>query len=430
MLNLLPFRDAKRVKHGNHAVGTEQPHQIVFQRDKELGFAGITLTTASTTQLVVNTSGLMPLRADDHKTARRSRLLVQLDIRTTTRHVGGDGNCAVNAGVRHDLRLQLVELGVQHLMLQTVSLKDGGKLFRSVDIDRAHQNGLSLGVRLLYRMKNSLEFFFSCFIDSVLLIDTCHRLIRGDRYHIHAVNVTELLFLRERRTCHARFFLKFIKEILESNVGERLALPLHLHMLLRLNRLMQTVGITTSRHDTPGKLVHDHNLIILHHIILIAEHQVMRPQSQYDVVLDFQIFRVGKILDLEETLHLGNALRGQVHHLVLLVHDKVPGFFPLHAHDGVHLGQFFHVLTAGELFCQNIARLVKFRGLTALPGYDQRGSRLVDQHRVHLIDDGIVKISEHELFLVDDHIVSQIVKAKLIVGHIGNVTVVRLSALL
>ena len=336
----------------------------------------------------------------------------------------------MNAGVRHDLRLQLVKLGVQHLMLQTVSLKDGGKLFRSVDIDRAHQNGLSLGVRLLYRMKNSLEFFFSCFIDSVLLIDTCHRLIRGDRYHIHAVNVTELLFLRERRTCHARFFLKFIKEILEGNVGERLALPLHLHMLLRLNRLMQTVGITPPRHDTPCKLIHDHNLIVGHHVILIAEHQVMRPQSQYDIMLDFQIFRIRQVLDLEEALHLGNALCSQVHHLVLLVHDEVSGLLPLHAHDGIHLGKLFHVLAAGKLFRQNVARLVKFRGFAALPGYNQRGSRLVDQHRVHLVDDGVMEISEHKLFLVDHHIVAQIIETQLVVGHIGNVAVVCLPALL
>ena len=109
---------------------------------------------------------------------------------------------------------------------------------------------------------------------------------------------------------------------------------------------------------------------------------------------------------------------------------KSPGFFPLHAHDGVHLGQFFHVLTAGELFCQNIARLVKFRGLTALPGYDQRGSRLVDQHRVHLIDDGIVQFPKHKLLFINHHIIPQIIKAQFIVRHVSDIAVILLPALI
>ena len=263
-------------------------------------------------------------------------------------------------------------------MLQTVSLKDGGKLFRSVDIDRAHQNGLSLGVRLLYRMKNSLEFFFSCFIDSVLLIDTCHRLIRGDRYHIHAVNVTELLFLRERRTCHARFFLKFIKEILEGNVGERLALPLHLHMLLGLDSLVQAVGIPPPGHDAPGELVHDQHLIVLHHIVLIPEHQIMSPQGQYDIMLYLQILRVGIILDVKELLHLLYARLREIDDLVLFVDDEVPCLLLHHAHDGIQLGQLLHVLSPMHTSGQKIAHLIEGCGLAALARYDQRRSGLVD----------------------------------------------------
>ena len=58
----------------------------------------------------------MALRSDDLQASHGSRLVIQLDIRTTARHVGGDGDRAVHAGVRHDLRFQLMELGVQHLM--------------------------------------------------------------------------------------------------------------------------------------------------------------------------------------------------------------------------------------------------------------------------------------------------------------------------
>ena len=58
----------------------------------------------------------MALGADDLKSSQSLRLVVQLDIRTAASHVGGDGHCLVDAGLGHDLSLQLVELGVEHLV--------------------------------------------------------------------------------------------------------------------------------------------------------------------------------------------------------------------------------------------------------------------------------------------------------------------------
>ena len=112
MLDLLSFRDSQRIEHGDHPVRTEETHQIILQGDKELGFTRISLTTGTSTQLIIDTSGLMPLCTDDHQAACRSRLLIQLDIRTTARHVGRNGNGSMYACVRHDLSLELMELGI------------------------------------------------------------------------------------------------------------------------------------------------------------------------------------------------------------------------------------------------------------------------------------------------------------------------------
>ncbi len=49
----------------------------------------------------------------------------------------------------------------------------------------------------------------------------------------------------------------------------------YLYMLFCLDCLMQTIRITTSRHDTSGKLIDDQNLIIFYNIILITEHQIV-----------------------------------------------------------------------------------------------------------------------------------------------------------
>ena len=109
MLDFLAFGNTEGIEHIYQSLGTEQSHNIVFQRDVELGFTGVTLTSGTATQLIVNTSGLMTLSTDNHKTACCLCLFVQLDIRTTARHVGGDGNGSVNTGIGYDFRFQFME---------------------------------------------------------------------------------------------------------------------------------------------------------------------------------------------------------------------------------------------------------------------------------------------------------------------------------
>ena len=222
------------------------------------------------------------------------------------------------------------------------------------------------------------------------MINTCHRFIGGNRYHIHAVNVTELFFLGEGGTGHAGFLLKFIKEVLEGNGGQSLALTFHLYMLFRLDCLMQTVGITASRHDTSGKFIDNQYFPVFYHIILVTEHEVVGTESQNDIVLDLQVFRIRIVFDVEEFLYLGDTFLGQIDDLVLLIDDEIAGLLTLHSHDGIHLGQFFHILTTFHLTGQNIACLVKTGGFAAHTGNDQRRTGFIDQDGVHLIDDGVV----------------------------------------
>ncbi|MNV59988.1 hypothetical protein D3C71_1524380 [compost metagenome] len=59
-----------------------------------------------------------------------------------------------------------------------------------------------------------------------------------------------------------------------------------------------------------------------------------------------------------------------------------------------------------------------------LAGDDQRGTRLVNQDRVHLVNDGEIQMALHALRLVLHHVVAQVVKAVFVVGAVGNVCVV------
>ena len=97
--------------------------------------------------------------------------------------------------------------------------------------------------------------------------------------------------------------------------------------------------------------------------------------SQVNIMLYFQVFRIGQIFNLEETFHLRHAFRRQVNDFkrreqyncdityvtnnelgfdylrdnmvindyILFIHDKITGFFPFHTHNGIHLGKGFHI---------------------------------------------------------------------------------------
>ncbi len=160
-------RDLRALHHARdaiHPVAAEQPHEIVFQREVELREPRIALATGPTAQLVVDAPRVVPLGADDSQTAGGDDLLVFLstdpfrvgerlrslllsrffrldtavakdlvdeklrvatedDIRAAACHVGGDGDGALASGLGDDVRLHLVELGVQHVVRDSTLLE-------------------------------------------------------------------------------------------------------------------------------------------------------------------------------------------------------------------------------------------------------------------------------------------------------------------
>ena len=114
-------------------------------------------------------------------------------------------------------------------------------------------------MRLLHFLNDSLILLLLGLIHSIFKIHTLYRLVGRNLDNVHAVYITELFFLSKRRTRHTALLVKFIEQVLECDRRQRLALPAHFHMFLRLDRLMKPVGITAARHDTSGELIDDHN---------------------------------------------------------------------------------------------------------------------------------------------------------------------------
>ena len=221
----------------------------------------------------------MTLCTNDLQTAGCSCLVIQLDIGTTAGHVGSDGNCPMLSGFCDDLRLHLMILCVQHVMTDAASFQHAGKQFTGFDRDGANQDRLTNLVCLTDRIDHGFEFFFLGFIHRILQVFPDHGYVRRDLHNVHAVDAGELVLFCLCSTGHAGLFVIFIKEILECDRCQSFGFSLYFHMLFCFDRLMQTVRITSARHNTSGKLIDDQDLIILDHIILITEHQVMRTQG-------------------------------------------------------------------------------------------------------------------------------------------------------
>ena len=89
---------------------------LVVEGDEELREPGVALAGAAAGELAVDPPGFVPFGADDVQAAELGDAVAELDVGAAAGHVGGDRHPAFLAGLRHDLGLDLVVLGVQDLV--------------------------------------------------------------------------------------------------------------------------------------------------------------------------------------------------------------------------------------------------------------------------------------------------------------------------
>ena len=341
MLNLLTFRHTKRIKYIHQILGTKQTHQVIFQGNVELGFTWISLTSGTSTQLIVDTSGLMTLGTNDTKSAKFLNALSEFDIGTTSGHVRRDCHRTGHTGIGNDFCLQLMILRIQDFVLDSTSFQHFAEFFGCLDRNRTDENRLLTLVAVCDIFHDRIQFFTFCLINRIVVVNTGNRFISRYFHNVHSVNFTELFFLGKRCTCHTAFFVVFIKEVLKRNRCQRPTFSFYFYMLFCFDRLMQTVGITASRHNASGKFIYDQHFIIFYHIILVAEHQIVRTKCENNTMLDLKVLRIRQVLNMEETLYLFNTLRGKIYRFFLFVHNKISGLHVIFFHDKIHFRKFF-----------------------------------------------------------------------------------------
>ena len=345
------------------------------------------------------------------------------DIGSTTRHVGRDGHRARAPGVLDDACFALVLLGVQDFVRDVLFLEKTCQIFTGLDRGGSNQNRLTLFNTFLDVLNDRVVLFALGEEDKVCTIITHHRAVCGYDNNLKPIDLLEFKGLGVSRTRHSCELVVEAEVVLVGDGGERLVLALDFHTLFCLDCLMQPIGPATSRHGSPGELVNDNDLTVLDDVVNILGEQRMRSQGRIEMMEHGDIGRVIQACIFiqyafcdEQVLKRLHTLFGQVYLLAFLINRIIPRTF------------FF--LLALKLWHHGIEREIERAVSIGRTGDNQGCARLIDEDRVHFIDYRKVQFSLDFLLNRVRHVVAQVVKTKLVIGAVGHVTGVGVSALL
>src|SRR5450755_3967939 len=451
-------RDIQSVHDRRDPVRVEHAHQVVFERQVEARPAGVTLAAGPATKLVVDAPRLVPLSAQHVEAAGRDDLLVLLghgllglghrrgpgrlvglrrlqrgqlplvqlqvrdevrvaaehDVGTTSGHVRRHGDRALAPGHGHDRRLTLVVLGVQHLVRHAAALEHRGENLRLLHAGGAHEHRLALTVPLHDVLDARLKLGGLRLVNHVGLVGTDHRHVGRDGHDAELVDLVELIGFGDGRTGYAAELFVEPEVVLQGDRRERLILVLDLHAFLGLDGLVHALVVTPAVQDAAGELVPDEDLAVHHDVVLVLLVPLLGLDRVVEEADQGGVHRVVQVVDAEGVLDLLHPGLQDANRLLLLIDLVVALAVLTPAQPRRDLGEL----------------RVPPRALLGGAADDQRGPRLVDEDRVHLVYDREIVATLHTVVQAPGHVVAQVVEAELVVGAVGHVGRVLLAALL
>ena len=265
-----------------------------------------------------------------------------------------------------------------------------------------------------------------CLVDAVKLVFTLAFAVRRNDHGFQTVNFLKLIRLGVGSPRHAAHLVVQAEVILKGDRRQRLVLCLDLHALFGFHRLVQAIAPAATGHQATGELVHDDDLTLLNHIVLVAVVQMLRSQSSVQVVHQRDVGGVIEAGAFRNQAHLCQhcfslfvALLGQENLVCFFIQREVPRGDD--AFTGARIG--FAFLTCEQRH-NLLHRQVGGRVVFGLAADDQRGTGFVDQDRVDLIDDGVVQGALHTVMGFIDHVVAQVIETVFVVRAVGDVRVV------
>ncbi len=333
----------------------------------------------------------------------------QDDVRTSTSHIGGDGDGPQPSGFGYDLGFLLVLLGIEDVVLDSPFFQQVADQLRIFNGDGTHQHRLAGGVDGSNGLCNGPVLSVFRGIDGIVQVLSGDGLIGRDHHNVHVVDIPEFVFFGFSGTGHTGQLLVHSEVVLDGDGGQGLGFGPDQYPFLGLDGLMETIAVSPSKHETAGEFIDDDHFPVLDDVVHVPLHQVSGLQGLENVMVDFHVFRIGEVFHLEIGFTLGDPFFRQGYGLVLLVHGVV-GFIPQ---------------GGDKLVCYGI----KIRGLGPLSRDDQRRPGFVDEDGVHFVHDGKVERSLHQFLFVVHHIVPQVIKTELVVGSVGNIRLIGGSSL-
>src|SRR6056300_1985159 len=172
VLQLLAFFEAETLHHFRHPFGgTELHHELILEADVENGGTRVALTRTTSAQLAINTAAAVAFGSYDHESAFVADSFAQLDVGSSTGHVGCNGNGARLTGSGDDLGFLHVEFRVENGVGDFLAFEHSRQYLGRFDARRSEQNGLLFGVRFLHQIDNGLVLLALGFENFVVEVD-------------------------------------------------------------------------------------------------------------------------------------------------------------------------------------------------------------------------------------------------------------------
>ena len=469
MIDRLTGLHADPAHHHFHALAAEQSHEIVVHRNKEFTASGVSLTSGTAAQLIVDAPAFVTFGADDVQSARsfyvfviffpllffdfvggivlfgrciRSRpflraefgIASELDIGTAAGHIRCDRHRALCTRFGYDERFARVIFCVQHFVADSPAREHRRKVFRFFYGNGTDEYGLPLCVSRGDFVADRRPLVAFVEVDFIVFVFSDNRLIRRNRNDIEFVNFIEFDRFRRRRSGHAGKLVVHAEKILKGDRRKRSVPLCDAQMLFRFDRLMQPVAVAPAFEDTAGKFVDDLHLPVFDKVIDVVFVQAVSPYRLRKIVHVFEIIFIEdgsryQIVLMENCIDVVHTRVGKRHALRFFI-ERVIAFdifplFRLHVHfvgieprDGI----LFHFDKLPDIF---IDFVILVRVVFALPADDKRRARFVDQNRVDFVDDTKAESALHFLRKLYLHIVAEIIETEFVVRPVGDVAVVR-----
>src|SRR5690606_39764090 len=154
--------------------------------------ARIALATCTTTQLPVSATAFMPFRTDDRTSSSFLHSRSASDIRTTSRHVGGDGYRTRKASLSYNLRFPRVLFCVQYIVWNLLRLQHPAQQFTYLDrsgTNKHRPSGIAQGFNLI---DHRLALFSLGLVNKILPVVADHWEVGRNRNHIQLVDAPKL----------------------------------------------------------------------------------------------------------------------------------------------------------------------------------------------------------------------------------------------